>query len=200
MSTYLGELSVFVSVCLPVCLLSRGWGGEDALLSQRRDEHPPRFVVACSLLHVGELFSTWRQLRFTSLYVTCFFALPAVAFVVGELASTSRMVRVGSSGSVNISVWGTPDRCVAAVAVWYGWGGGVMVVDNGVVGPGGFASSRVCGTPGRWAEAVAVVCGWAQAEGFQPAEGNPGVRVASSTDRLSPFPRCLFCNSSRDHS
>ncbi len=34
----------------------------------------------------------------------------AVCVIVGEFASTSQLVKAGASGSVNVSVWGTPDR------------------------------------------------------------------------------------------
>lgn len=39
----------------------------------------------------------------------------AVCFLIGEFVSTSRLVAGGTSGSVNISVWGTPDRCLCAL-------------------------------------------------------------------------------------
>lgn len=39
----------------------------------------------------------------------------AVCVIVGEFASTSQLVKAGASGSVNVSVWGTPDRRAGAV-------------------------------------------------------------------------------------
>lgn len=34
----------------------------------------------------------------------------AVAFIIGDLTSISKSISGGSAGSVNVSVWGTPDR------------------------------------------------------------------------------------------
>lgn len=38
--------------------------------------------------------------------------LPAVCFILGEFVSTSRLVQADAGRSVNVSVWGTPDRHV----------------------------------------------------------------------------------------
>lgn len=59
------------------------------------------------------VFSQWVCVTCTCLALPCrpaFLSLCAVCVIVGEFASTSQLVKAGASGSVNVSVWGTPDR------------------------------------------------------------------------------------------